>query len=630
MTLVAVALLLVIITGATGIGTFAERAVDRVMGDGDEADVTSSAPIRVLTFRAVLGTVIYLWAVLLLKCLHLSWPFAAILPALVGFVALPELLSVARRIRFDLTPGFALWLSTVTVLGLPIMDLADGVGTAWRNNYGDLAWHVGIITSFTFGENFPPQYHIYPGKWLTYPFFGALLNAATFWVDGSFYSLSVTSLIVWVLVWCVVWVMLDGNRRPLGPFAVLFAGGTFPFVVHILFGRGIFGQQVTYAHDLIERGWPWVPFITTMWIPQRGTWLGLAVCTAALARYHVFLRTSSARELVLGGLLLGISPLVHGHLVFATIAYVGLSVAFGFVRAVRGHLDVERQEAGEVGRRFAEVVTFAAVAALPCIVLSAWWIGDKVHGMELQAGWMRWYAAQPPRAPAVIGSTLMWLANAPIWLLALSLLAVYRETRSSLMSIAAVFLLSSVVKLAPWEWDQLKLFAGLYIASIFLLNELNLPRVRAVLLVLLMIPAIVEVARVGVFYERYVVYSKPDLKLAAAVRGATKPGDIIAARPDHNSPVTASGRLLYIGYAGTIGTHGINGTARLRVNSDLERIVRCTKEPPALETLVPELADGACADYILWTERERRYWNHTVPGPGFREVLPQELYRVEE
>ena len=63
---------------------------------------------------------------------------------------------------------------------------------AWTTNIGDLPFHVGVITGFVHGENFPPQHPEFAGTRLTYPFIvdfvtamfvraGASLEGAMFW-----------------------------------------------------------------------------------------------------------------------------------------------------------------------------------------------------------------------------------------------------------------------------------------------------------------------------------------------------------------------------------------------------------------------------------------------------------------
>ena len=45
-----------------------------------------------------------------------------------------------------------------------------GIGTGDYNNFGDLPFHISVITSFAFGNNFPPEDPTYAGVSFTYPF----------------------------------------------------------------------------------------------------------------------------------------------------------------------------------------------------------------------------------------------------------------------------------------------------------------------------------------------------------------------------------------------------------------------------------------------------------------------------
>jgi len=64
------------------------------------------------------------------------------------------------------------WLFSRVVMFYP-----DGLHTAPANNFGDLPFHFGVITSFAYGENLPPQNPIFAGMKFTYPFLIDFLTA---------------------------------------------------------------------------------------------------------------------------------------------------------------------------------------------------------------------------------------------------------------------------------------------------------------------------------------------------------------------------------------------------------------------------------------------------------------------
>src|ERR1051325_11982571 len=52
-----------------------------------------------------------------------------------------------------------------------------GFSTGLLNNFGDLPFHISVIPSFAFGNNFPPQDPTYAGVHFTYPFLTDFISA---------------------------------------------------------------------------------------------------------------------------------------------------------------------------------------------------------------------------------------------------------------------------------------------------------------------------------------------------------------------------------------------------------------------------------------------------------------------
>ena len=81
--------------------------------------------------------------------------------------------------RFSLDAVFYLfWLIFFAWIfsGIIVME-PDGLYTSPANNYGDLAFHFSVVTSFSEGDNFPPNNPIFQGLKFTYPFLIDFLTA---------------------------------------------------------------------------------------------------------------------------------------------------------------------------------------------------------------------------------------------------------------------------------------------------------------------------------------------------------------------------------------------------------------------------------------------------------------------
>ena len=58
-----------------------------------------------------------------------------------------------------------------------VIEDNTGLSTGLLNNFGDLPFHLSVITSFAFGNNFPPEDPTYAGVRFTYPFISDFVSA---------------------------------------------------------------------------------------------------------------------------------------------------------------------------------------------------------------------------------------------------------------------------------------------------------------------------------------------------------------------------------------------------------------------------------------------------------------------
>jgi len=63
------------------------------------------------------------------------------------------------------------------IFNLAMIELPEGIYTCVRNNFGDLPFHVSVITGFAHGNNFPPEDPTYAGVRFTYPFLTDFISA---------------------------------------------------------------------------------------------------------------------------------------------------------------------------------------------------------------------------------------------------------------------------------------------------------------------------------------------------------------------------------------------------------------------------------------------------------------------
>jgi hypothetical protein len=162
-----------------------------------------------------------------------------------------------------------------------LFELPEGLYTGVLNNYGDLPFHLSVITGFARGENFPPQDPTFAGVRFTYPFLadfvaamfaraGASLRDAML-IENFVLGLSFVGLLHrWTLL-----LVRDRLAAHVAPLLVLFSGGLgwLRFLREAWEKRSDFFTyfaQLPQAYTISGPRWRWGNALTTLLVPQRG------------------------------------------------------------------------------------------------------------------------------------------------------------------------------------------------------------------------------------------------------------------------------------------------------------------------------------------------------------------------
>lgn len=321
-------------------------------------------------------------------------------PAAQGVTALRE----GRRPRVSHGDLVGLLLSGAAVLFCAyllhthvIRPAEDGSLWVGQSTYGDLAMHLGFVESLYRQGTFPPEYSIYPGQQLNYPF---LVNAAS--ASLRFFGLSLRMSVIapsLVMLFCVFfgfWLLADkliGRLAPTVASWLLFVcnGG---FCFFYFFGKydfsEIFTGYYTTPTNLIEENVRWVNVICDMLIPQRTTMAGwcvvLALIFLLITAIEKTLDGQSARRdfavlaVVGGGLLM-----IHTHSFLA----LGVLSAVWFFAAIP-----KARRTGTLGALVTNYVIYGVI----CIGLAApqffKWTMDSVSGGRLLQENIGWVAGE--------------------------------------------------------------------------------------------------------------------------------------------------------------------------------------------------------------------------------------------
>ena len=475
---------------------------------------------------------------------------------------------------------YGLWaLLLAWLFSRVVMFEGGGLETAPLNNYGDLPFHLSVITSFAWGDNFPPQNPIFAGYRFTYPFLVDFLTAfnlgagagwrVAFFVENFILAISLVGLIEMLAF------RLTGSRLAarLAPVIFLFNGG---------FGFLIFFRDLASSHNLFEflghlpRSYTmnaelttpfgqvplqWGNVFTTLLIPQRSLLFGLPFVALILTLWWIaFGEKTETRDrrrlLIFAGVLAGTLPMLHAHGFFSVmIASAALVFIFWSLDWI------------------AFFVPAIALAAPQALYLS----GTPVRNQLFKPHWA-WVAGESP-------AILFWFANAGVFLLLLIAPLVGRglvEARARRFYLGFIlwFVLPNVVFLAPWPWDNIKVLVYWSLASSpFVAAVLSdgfrrgiMWRVAsATLLVVLILSGVLDVVRALSPVEKALLFDPQKREVADLIRAATEPRALIVHAPIHNSVLCLTGRQSFMGYPGHLWTHGIDYSTR---ELDLQTIYR--------------------------------------------------------
>jgi hypothetical protein len=496
---------------------------------------------------------------------------------------------------FYMGTAILLWLAFERVM----FEREDGIYTGVLNNYGDLPFHLSVITSFAYGGNYPPEDPTYMGARFTYPFMvdflaacfvraGAGLREAML-MENFVLGMSFVGLLhrwAWEL-------LRDRIAALLTPLLIIFSGG-LGWVLLFADARERSGgildvlMRPTHAYTIIpETTWRWGNAVTSLLLPQRSFLLGLPLAIIVFMQWWSTLNkheevpaqevagkkksknrkreaslassaslapfvngpSPSARRMLAAGVAAGLLPLVHAH-TFVVVMGMGGCLALLFWN----------------WRAWAIFFVAAMLVALPQL----WWSthGSSVHAASFfgwQTGWDRgtenifwfWFKNTGLFIPLTVAA-ILWREKHYL---------VPRRLLFFFLPFTLCFIIPNLVRLSPWIWDNVKVIFYWYVASAPLIalllarlwRQRGWMRAAAVLLFASLTAAgALDVWGVVSRSAEFREFDRDGIAFAEMIKQRTGPRSLILQAPIHNHPVFLTGRRALMGYPGHIWTHGLD------------------------------------------------------------------------
>ncbi|MEP6707599.1 MAG: hypothetical protein ABJC05_08770 [Pyrinomonadaceae bacterium] len=573
-------------------------------------------------------------AALILSAILLASPFALLLkPQLRAEVRRDFSLS-ARELRHAiLHPGaqailyFLFYAIVIVVMwaafSRAMFERPDGIYTGVRNNFGDLPFHLSVITRFAFGQNFPPEDPTYAGARFTYPFLTDLVSAMFVRTGANLRdSMFIENFIVGVALVGVIhrWafqLLRDRLAAVLTPILIILSGGLgwLAFLRDAAASeRGLFSllNHLPYSYTIRpDSTWRWGNAMTSLLVPQRGFLLGIPLAVIVFTQWwmagegdgerdegekgtegkgkrrktkgkkHHEIESAplnildpfkvSMRRMLAAGAVAGLLPLVHAH-------------SFVVVMAIGGCLALIQW------RHWRDWLAFFLVALIIALPQMLW----STHGSAVSAGsFFGWEYGWDHGREDILW---FWLKNTGLFfpLLVIGLLwkhgdyLVSRRLALFYLPFVLCFIVPNLFKMAPWIWDNIKVLFYWWIASapIVALVVARLWRgniwrriLAASLFLALSSAGALDVFALVTKQQEDREFDRDGIRLAEMIRQQTPERAMILHAPIHNDPVFLTGRRSLMGYPGHIWTHGIEFAPR---EADIRRIYAGGPDAPGL------------------------------------------------
>src|SRR5688572_15191668 len=183
------------------------------------------------------------------------------------------------------------------VFSRAVIEEDGGISTGLLNNFGDLPFHISVITGFAYGNNFPPEDPTYFGVRFTYPFLtdfvsaifvrcGADLRQSMF-IENFILAVAFVGLLHrWALE-----MLRDRLAAVLTPLLVLLNGG-FGWLLlwepAKRYDQGLSAVLASIPNSLTiipNTNWRWGNAISTLMVPQRGMLMGLPIAVIVFTQW---------------------------------------------------------------------------------------------------------------------------------------------------------------------------------------------------------------------------------------------------------------------------------------------------------------------------------------------------------
>ena len=201
---------------------------------------------------------------------------------------------------------------------IPINE--DGSMNTGQATYGDMNMHLGFITSIANQKTFPPEYSIFPGARLSYPFLCDSVSSTLYLFGASLQVAYIFPMLVAILqvfcgFYCLIKFWFQKASVAFVAWIMFFINGGLGFI-YFTDAESISRNFTDFYYtptSLGDMNMRWAQLICNMLIPQRATLFGWAILFPLLAFLLYALRNHSKKCFIIAGIFAGALPMIHTH-----------------------------------------------------------------------------------------------------------------------------------------------------------------------------------------------------------------------------------------------------------------------------------------------------------------------------
>lgn len=462
-------------------------------------------------------------------------------------------------------------------------EVVDGVYYTGQCTYGDMNFHLGIITSIAEQGTFPPDYSIFPGQQLDYYFFCDSISSSLYIFGTSLRTayilpMVLASIFVFLGFWNLAKLVLKRTSKTWLAYILFFFNGGFGL---IYFLDNLGGEDKTnftrifdafYETPTNYRGGTsgtaniqWTNTVVDMMIPQRATLFGwMAVFLVLFLLYKAVFEQDKGLFLP-AGVLAGCLPMIQTYAYF-TIGITALCyIVYTLIRD-----DLKKST-------FIDWLKFGIPALLLSVPQLFIWIfgatsGDGFVRVDFNAynetdNWL-WF----------------WVKNVGIVFIMLlpAFISASRKLKIFYSAGLAIFILTEFIVFQTLVYDNNKLYLMWYAFSCILvanflvdcfdkLHTMKFTRVffAIVLIVVATNAAFFTMIREvysGTDKKAYVLYDSSQVDASEFILDNTEADSLFLSNYDHNNAIASlTGRNIFVGSGTFLYSHDVDYSDRQRI-----------------------------------------------------------------